>query len=96
MALSTVTISQTMEWAKKLSFNRLSAIGNNLEPALTSANMIMQTILGPPFSWWWNNQELTFSCNTVPAVSSAISNVAVTAGVVTLTVANTFAAGNLV
>lgn len=96
MALSTVTIGDTMEWSKKMSFNRLSAIGNNLEPALTSANMVMQTILGPPFCWWWNNQELTFTCNTVPTVSSAISNVAVTNGVVTLTVANTFAAGALV
>jgi hypothetical protein len=96
MALSTVTISDTMEWAKKMSFNRLSAIGNNLEPALTSANMVMQTILGPPFSWWWNNQELTFACNTTPTVSSAISNVAVTNGIVTITVNNTFHAGDLV
>jgi len=96
MAVSTITISQTMEWAKKLSFNRLSAIGNNLEPALTSANMVMQTILGPPFHYWWNNQEITFACNTIPNVSSAITNVAVTNGVVTITVANTFAAGNLV
>ena len=49
MALSSVTISDTIEWAKKLSFNRNSAIGNNIEPALTSANMVMQTVLGPPF-----------------------------------------------
>lgn len=96
MALSTVTIQDTMNWAKRMSFNRLSAIGNSLEPALTSAQIVMATILGPPFSYWWNNKELTFTCNTVPVVSSAITNVAVTASEVTLTVANTFHAGDLV
>lgn len=95
MAISTVTISKTMEWAKKLSFNRLSAIGNNLEPALTSANMVMQTVLGPPFSWWWNTQELAFT--TSPTANSAtITNVSVAAGIATITTANTFAVGNLV
>jgi hypothetical protein len=43
-----------MEWCKKLNFGRQSAIGNFLEPAITSANIIMQTILGAPFSWRWN------------------------------------------
>jgi hypothetical protein len=83
-----------MEWAKKLSFNRLSAIGNNLEPALTSANMVMQTILGPPFSYWWNTQELGFTTSPV-ANSAAITNVVVTAGIATITANNTFAQGNL-
>jgi hypothetical protein len=94
MAISTVTISQTMEWAKKLSFNRLSAIGNNLEPALTSANMVMQTVLGPPFQWWWNTQELSFTTSPVPK-SSTITNVVVAAGIATILTANTFAVGNL-
>jgi hypothetical protein len=84
-----------MEWAKKLSFNRLSAIGNNLEPALTSANMVMQTVLGPPFSWWWNTQELAFTTSPT-ANSAAITNVSVAAGIATITTANTFAVGNLV
>jgi len=95
MAISTVTISQTMEWAKKLSFNRLSAIGNNLEPALTSANMIMQTILGPPFQWWWNTQELSFTTSPT-AYSAPLTNVSVTAGIATINTVNTFAKGNLV
>src|ERR1019366_984675 len=94
MALSTVTISQTMEWAKKLSFNRLSAIGNNLEPALTSANMVMQTILGPPFSWWWNNLELTFTTNATPN-AAVITNITIASGIATITTANTFGVGNL-
>jgi hypothetical protein len=94
MALSTITIAQTMEWAKKFSFNRLSAVGNGLEPALTSANMVMQTILGPPFSWWWNNEELAFTCSTTPNVAT-ITNIAVAAGIATITCANTFAVGNM-
>ena len=46
--------AKTIEWAKKLNFGRRSAIGNFLEPAFTSANVVMQTVLGPPFSWYWN------------------------------------------
>jgi len=96
MALSTVRIADTMEWTKRLSFNRHAAIGNSLEPALTSANMVMQTVLGPPFTWWWNNKELSFTCSTTPKVSSAITFVSVAGGMVTLTVANNFNAGDLV
>lgn len=51
---STNSLLRTIEWAKALNFGRRSAIGNLLEPALTSANTVMQTILGPPFAWRWN------------------------------------------
>lgn len=95
MAISTVTINDTMNWAKRLSFNRLSALGNSLEPALTSAQMVMDTILAPPFTFWWNTQELAFT--TSPTANSAtITNVSVTAGIATITAANTFVAGNLI
>src|ERR1035437_7439492 len=96
MALSTVRIIDTMEYCKKLSFNRLSAISNGLEPAKTAAQSVMDVMLAPPFSYWWNTQEYTFTCNTTPGTSSPITNVSVTAGEVTITVANTFAAGNIV
>ena len=84
MALSTVKIADTIEWAKRLSFNRNPVIGNSLEPALSSANMVLQTILGPPFSWWWNNEELIFTCNPTLQVG-AITNIAIVAGVITVT-----------
>lgn len=48
------TLLRTMEWAKKLNFGRRSALGGNLEPAVTSADITMQTILGAPFAWRWN------------------------------------------
>lgn len=51
---STIRLLDTMEWAKKFIANRATAIGNYLEPALTSANIIKQTILGAPFRWRWN------------------------------------------
>lgn len=61
-ASSTNTLLRTMEFAKKLNFGRRSAIGNFLEPALTSANTIIQTILGPPFIWRWNRVVTGFIC----------------------------------
>ena len=51
---SSIKLLQTMEWAKKLNFQRASATGNFLEPALTSANTVLQTIVGAPFTWRWN------------------------------------------
>ena len=51
---SSNTLLRTIEFAKKLNFGRRSALGNYLEPALTCANMVMQTILGAPFAWRWN------------------------------------------
>jgi hypothetical protein len=60
---STITILQTTEWAKKFCFLRPSALGNFLEPAVTNANTILQTILGAPFAWRWNRVVVGFVCN---------------------------------
>lgn len=95
MAISTRTIQDSINWAKRMSFNRYPVIGNSLEPALTSANIVMQVILGPPFEWWWNNLELVFTCNPTAATATS-SVVAIVSGVVTVTAVNTFAAGQLV
>lgn len=95
MALSTKTIQDTINWAKRLSFNRDPVIGNSLEPALSSAAMVMQTILGPPFDWWWNNEELVFTCNPVPNTAT-ITSVAITANVGTILAVNTYAVGDVV
>jgi hypothetical protein len=94
MALSTVKILDTINWCKRLSFDRNPVIGNSLEPALSSANMVAQTLLGPPFTPWWNNEELSFTCNPV-AASATITNIAISAtGVLTVTADNTFFYGN--
>jgi hypothetical protein len=56
--------------------------------------MVMQTMLGPPFEFWWNTQELSFT--TSPTANSApLTNVSITAGIATITTVNTFSVGNL-
>lgn len=51
---STITLFNTMEWAKRFIANRNTALGDYLEPAITSANLVLQTIIGAPFRWRWN------------------------------------------
>ena len=95
MALSTRTISNSIDWAKRLSFNRNPVIGNSLEPALTSANLVAQAILGPPFEWWWNNVEISFTCSPTPSAATSTA-ASVAANVLTVTAANSFAVSSQV
>lgn len=95
MALSTRTIQDSINWARRMSFNRNPVIGNSLEPALTSATLIAQAILSPPFEWWWNNLEVGFTCNPTPAVATSTA-ISISGGVVTVTATNSFAVGQQV
>jgi len=54
MPTSTIKVLDTIEWSKRFNGRRPIALGNGLEPALTNANTILQTILGAPFVWRWN------------------------------------------
>jgi hypothetical protein len=92
MAASTRKIGDTVNWAKRLCFNHNPVIGNSLEPALTSANIVIQTILGPPFVWWWNTLEITFNESTV-APSASTTAVTIAGGLMTVTAANSFGVG---
>jgi hypothetical protein len=62
MANSTITLVQSLEWCKRFVFNRELSIGNFKEPLMTSANLIYQTTLGPPFAWRWNRVVTGFVC----------------------------------
>ena len=84
MAISTYTVLDSMEFAKRFNFNRPSGIGNRLEPAKTSANLVMQAILSPPFKWVWNSQEYAFTCSPTAANVGLTGNISVTANVVTM------------
>ncbi len=95
MALSTRTIQDSINWAKQFNFNRNPVIGNSLEPALTCANLVIQAILGPPFQWWWNTQELVFTCNATPNNATS-STIAIASGVLTVTATNTFNSGDMI
>jgi hypothetical protein len=61
-AAITLTLAQTVEWAKRFIGNRSTAIGNGLQPAIKNANIILQTILGAPFAWRWNRIQTGFIC----------------------------------
>ena len=63
MPSSTITLLQTGEWANRFVFRRPLALDNSLEPAISSANTILQTIVGPPFAWPWNRAVTGFVCN---------------------------------
>ena len=95
MPICTQTIQDSINFCKRMSFNRNPVIGNSLEPALTAATLVMQAILSPPFEWWWNNEELVFTCSPVPNFATSTSSTS-TAGTLTVTAANTFAVNNLV
>lgn len=60
MASSTITLLQSLEWCKRFVFNRQLSIGDFKEPLMTSANIVYQTMLSPPFVWRWNRQVITF------------------------------------
>lgn len=68
MASNTRTLQESVEWASfflsRRPFYGLDP-GSTLEPALTSANVIIQTMLQPPFSWRWNRNTTTFNITTV-------------------------------
>jgi hypothetical protein len=93
MPIASRTIQNTIDFCKRLSFNRNPVIGNSMEPAMSAAAIVMQTILSPPFEWWWNNQELQFTCNPTPNSATASNSVSST-GTLTVTATNTFAVGN--
>jgi hypothetical protein len=95
MPIATRTIQNSIEFCKRMSFNRNPVLGNSMEPALTAAALVMQTVLSPPFEWWWNNEELVFTCNPT-ANSATASNSVSTGGTLTVTATNTFSATNLV
>jgi hypothetical protein len=62
MALSSIKLIQTLEWAKRFISQRPTALGNFNEPAVSSANTVLQTIVSPPFSWPWNRAVTGFVC----------------------------------
>jgi hypothetical protein len=72
---ATKTVTDSINWTKPfLNWANLT-IGVNQEPALTSANLTLQTIVGPPFVWPWNRNN-TFFLTTVGQqdYSVALSN----------------------
>jgi hypothetical protein len=57
---SNVTIQNTLSWESAFLEQQPQLI-NGLEPALSSAQLVLDTILGPPFAWPWNRGILSFT-----------------------------------
>jgi len=64
---TTNTIQNTLNWLTAFIVQRpTTGVGGNAsEPALTSANYIMQSILSAPFRWEWNRLFLPAAITTV-------------------------------
>lgn len=60
MASNTKTLANSITWAAYFVGQRPLAIGSGLEPALTSANTVIQVMLQPPFRWRWNRNMVSF------------------------------------
>ena len=64
---TTLQLANSIAWAAPFLSYRPLTSGQNNEPALSSANTILQTILSPPFTWRWNRKIVPFT--TQPDVS---------------------------
>jgi hypothetical protein len=72
---ATKTLQNSVDWVRPfLNWANLT-IGTNNEPAFTSANQALQTIVGPPFVWPWNRSQATFYTSAgIQDYNVAISN----------------------
>lgn len=57
---STITLGGSINYTQTYGGWRGLALGTSNEPAITCANIVMQTILGAPFCWNWNRSSVTF------------------------------------
>jgi hypothetical protein len=70
---STITLQQTVNFVRPLlEMQPLEIAG--MEPVLGAANLILQTMLGPPFAWPWNRGILTFSTSDQDYTAGGLSN----------------------
>lgn len=61
---SNLTLQSTVNWALSILFNKPLAAAPGMEPSITNGNLVMQTVLGPPFCWRWNRASVNFVCNS--------------------------------
>lgn len=60
MSQTTLTLRNTMNWAAAYIKNQPQEV-TNMEPAVTVANIVLGTMLGPPFKWRQNRVEVSFA-----------------------------------
>jgi hypothetical protein len=57
---TTLKLSDSINFAQAFGGWRGLALGNASEPAITCANIILQTLVAAPFTWNWNRASVTF------------------------------------
>ena len=69
------TVQGTINFCAAFILNRppMNVAGNYQEPALTLANLIMSTVLGPPFAWQWNRNTATFNATKILGTDYSVS-----------------------
>lgn len=70
---SSITIQQTINWALPF-LEQQPLLINGMQPALSSAQLVLQTILGPPFSWPWNRGIIVFTAANQDTTQAGLSN----------------------
>jgi len=55
---TTITVGQTVSYAQTYTGYRALTVGTNSDPAVSAANIILQTIIGPPFIFNWNRSSI--------------------------------------
>lgn len=60
MASNTLTVQRSIDWSQWFVGQRPFSLNTKMEPALTSANLITQLFLSPPFKWRWNRNTSSF------------------------------------
>lgn len=58
---STRQLQDTMNWASGILRSMPQAAQNVNQPAVDNANHVLQTVLGPPFTWPWNRNVATLN-----------------------------------
>lgn len=61
MPLSTNSLQQTFDFCQPFIPQNLDITGWANQPVLSSANMVLQQFLSPPFAWPWNRNSLSFT-----------------------------------
>lgn len=58
---NTITLGGSINWAQSYTGFKSLTVGTSSEPAVSSANIILQTMIGPPFAWNWNRSAVTLT-----------------------------------
>jgi hypothetical protein len=70
---NTRTIRNTLNWCAAF-LEQQPVLINGMEPALSCSNLVLQTILGPPFSWPFNRKAYVFTATGQDYAASGLND----------------------